>query len=135
MKIVLDAMGGDDAPVASVHGAVWAARDFDVSIELVGQHDAIEAELANHNITGLDLSVISASQIIEMNESPSVAVKSKKDSSMVVGLRCLRAGKCDAFVSAGNSGGVLAAALFGLGRIKGIKRRAMSTVENHRPVL
>ena len=128
MKIVLDAMGGDNAPVESVHGAVWAARDFDLNIELVGQHDAIEAELAKHNTSGLDLSIIPASQIIAMTESPSAAVKSKKDSSMVVGLRCLKAGKCDAFVSAGNSGGVLAAALFGLGRIKGIKRPAISTV-------
>ncbi|MBN1995318.1 MAG: phosphate acyltransferase PlsX [Anaerolineae bacterium] len=128
MKIVLDAMGGDDAPTETVHGAVWAARDFDLTIQLVGQPDILEAELAKHNTTGLDLPIIPASQVIEMHEPPSTAVKNKKDASMVVALRSLKAGESDAFVSAGNSGGVLAAALFGLGRIKGIKRPALSTI-------
>lgn len=128
MIITLDAMGGDNAPAAAVGGAVWAARDFGVTIQLVGRPEAIEPELAKHNTAGLNLPILPASEIIEMDESPSKAVKSKKDSSMVVGLRCLKAGECDAFVSAGNSGGVFAAALFGLGRIKGIKRPALSTV-------
>lgn len=128
MKIALDAMGGDHAPAATVHGAAWAARDFDLTIQLVGQPEAIEAELAKHDTKGLDLPIIPASEVIEMHESPSTAVKSKKDSSMVVALRSLKAGESDAFVSAGNSGGVLAAALFGLGRIKGIKRPALTTI-------
>ena len=128
MKIALDAMGGDDAPKTTIHGAVWAARDFNLTIQLVGQPEVIKAELAKHNTTNLDLPIIPASEVIEMNESPSAAVKKKKDSSMVVGLRCLKNGQSDAFVSAGNSGGVLAAALFGLGRIKGIKRPALSTI-------
>jgi glycerol-3-phosphate acyltransferase PlsX len=128
MKIALDAMGGDSAPEATVHGAVWAARDFNLTIQLVGQPEAIEAELTKHNTKGLDLPIIPASEVIEMHESPSTAVKRKKDSSMVVALRSLKAGESDAFVSAGNSGGALAASLFGLGRIKGIKRPALSTV-------
>ena len=128
MKIALDAMGGDDAPETTIHGAVWAARDFDLTIQLVGQPEVIEAELAKHNTANLDLPIIPASEVIEMHESPSAAVKKKKDSSMVVGLRSLKTGQSDAFVSAGNSGGVLAAALFGLGRIKGIKRPALSTI-------
>jgi glycerol-3-phosphate acyltransferase PlsX len=128
MKIALDAMGGDDAPKTTIHGAVWAARDFDLTIQLVGQPEVIKAELTKHDTTNLDLPIIPASEVIEMNESPSAAVKKKKDSSMVVGLRCLKNGQSDAFVSAGNSGGVLAAALFGLGRIKGIKRPALSTI-------
>jgi glycerol-3-phosphate acyltransferase PlsX len=128
MKIALDAMGGDDAPETTVHGAVWAARDFDLTIQLVGQPEAIEAELAKHNTANLDLPIIPASEVVEMHESPAAAVKKKKDSSMVVGLRSLKTGQSDAFVSAGNSGGVLAAALFGLGRIKGIKRPALSTI-------
>lgn len=128
MKIALDAMGGDDAPETTIHGAVWAARDFNLTIQLVGQPEVIKAELAKHDTTDLDLPIIPASEVIEMNESPSAAVKKKKDSSMVVGLRCLKNGQSDAFVSAGNSGGVLAAALFGLGRIKGIKRPALSTI-------
>jgi len=128
MKIVLDAMGGDHAPAAAVHGAVWAARDFDLTIQLVGQPQAIEVELAKHDTTGLDLPIIPASEVIEMHETPSAAVKNKKDASMVVALRLLKAGESKAFVTAGNSGGALVSALFGLGRIKGIKRPALSTI-------
>ena len=128
MKIALDAMGGDNAPAATVHGAVWAARDFGLTIQLVGKPEVIEAELAKHNTTGLDLPILPASEVIEMNDHPSAAVKNKKDSSMVVALRAVKTGESDAFVTAGNSGGALAAALFGLGRIKGIKRPALSTV-------
>jgi len=128
MKIALDAMGGDHAPAAAVAGAIWAARDFGLTIQLVGRPEAIEAELVKHNSAGLDLPIIPASEVIEMHEAPSAAVKNKKDSSMVVALRSLKAGESDAFVTAGNSGGALAAALFGLGRIKGIKRPALSTI-------
>ena len=128
MKIALDAMGGDHAPAAAVHGAVWAARDFGLTVQLVGQPEAIKAELAKHATTGLDLPIIPASEIIEMHEHPATAVKNKKDSSMVVAMQLLKAGGSDAFVTAGNSGGALAAALFGLGRIKGIKRPALSTI-------
>jgi glycerol-3-phosphate acyltransferase PlsX len=95
---------------------------------LVGQPEIIEAELNKHKTSGLDLAIIPASQIIEMHEKPSAAVKSKKDASMVIALRSLKEGKSDAFVTAGNTGGALAASLFGLGRIKGIKRPALSTV-------
>ena len=128
MKIALDAMGGDHAPAAAVHGAVWAARDFGLTVQLVGRPAAIEAELAKHATTGLNLPIIPASEIIEMHEHPATAVKNKKDSSMVVAMQLLKAGGSDAFVTAGNSGGALAAALFGLGRIKGIKRPALSTI-------
>ncbi len=127
MKIALDAMGGDKAPGAAVHGAVWAARDFGITVQLVGKPEVIAAELAKHNTVGLDLPIIPASQVIEMNEYPAAAVKRKKDSSMVVALRLVKAGESDGFVTAGNSGGALAAALFGLGRIKGIKRPALGT--------
>jgi glycerol-3-phosphate acyltransferase PlsX len=128
MKIALDAMGGDRAPAATVNGAVWAARDFGFSVQLVGKPDEIEAELANHNTAGLNLSIIPASEVIEMDDHPSAAVKAKKDASMVVAARLVKNGDSDAFVTAGNSGGALAAALFGMGRIKGIKRPALSTV-------
>jgi glycerol-3-phosphate acyltransferase PlsX len=128
MKIALDAMGGDHAPAAAVHGAVWAARDFGLTVQLVGRPEAIKAELAKHATTGLDLPIIPASEIIEMHEHPATAVKNKKNSSMVVAIQLLKAGGSDAFVTAGNSGGALAAALFGLGRIKGIKRPALSTI-------
>lgn len=128
MKIVLDAMGGDNAPEATVHGAVWAARDFGVTVQLVGRPEVLETELAKHNTQDLNLPIIPAQEVIEMDEQPAAAVKNKQDSSMVVGLRLVKDGKSDAFVTAGNSGGALAAALFGLGRIKGIKRPALGTI-------
>lgn len=128
MKIALDVMGGDHAPAAAVHAAVWAARDFKLTVQLVGQPRAIEAELDKHQTTGLDLPIIPASEVIEMHEHPATAVKNKKDASMVTAMGLLKTRDSDAFVSAGNSGGVLAAALFGLGRIKGIKRPALSVI-------
>ena len=128
MKIALDAMGGDLAPAAAIDGAIWAARDFGVTVQLVGKPELIEAELAKHKTSGLELPIVPASQTIEMNDQPAAAVKSKKDSSMVVALQSVRNGESDAFVTAGNTGGALAAALFGLGRIKGIKRPALGTI-------
>jgi len=128
MKIVLDAMGGDYAPQVTVHGAVWAARDFGVEVQLVGKPEVIQAELRKHDAAGLTLPIVPASQVVEMDEHPANAVRAKKDSSMVVGMEMLKRGETDAFVTMGNSGGALAAALLHLGRIRGIKRAAISTV-------
>jgi len=128
MKIVLDAMGGDYAPPVAVEGGVWAAREYGIEVMLVGREEDVQRELAKHDASGLSLPIVHASQVIEMEEHPAAAVKAKKDSSMVVGMDLLKRGQADAFVSAGNSGGVMAAALFRLGRIRGIKRPALSTV-------
>jgi len=131
MRIVLDAMGSDRAPVVDVEGAVRAARRFGDEIIIVGNQDAIKNELARHDTEGLPLSVVHASQVIEMSEHPSRAARTKPDASMVVGMKLVRDGEADAFVSAGNSGGVLATALTSagrIGRIKGIRRPAISTV-------
>jgi glycerol-3-phosphate acyltransferase PlsX len=128
MKIVVDAMGSDRHPQPDVEGAVWAARDYGVEILLVGQQDVVESELGKHDWAGLPISIVHASEVVEMEEHPAAAVKSKKDASMVVGMKMLKQGQVDAFVSAGNSGGVLASALFYLGRIKGVKRPALSSV-------
>jgi len=78
MIISLDAMGGDKAPEAPVHGAVWAARDFNIEIQLVGKPEAIEAELAKHNTDGLNLPIIPASEVIEMTDAPVEAARRKK---------------------------------------------------------
>ncbi len=128
MRIVLDAMGGDYAPAVTVEGAVRAARAYGVTVVLVGQEDVVRRELAKHPTQGLDLPVVHASQVIEMDEHPATAVRVKKDASMVVGVQLVRRGEADAFVSMGNTGGVLAAALFHLGRIPGVARPALSTV-------
>jgi glycerol-3-phosphate acyltransferase PlsX len=128
MKIVVDAMGGDDAPAVVVDGAVQAARDLDLEIILVGRQEAVQPELAQYDTAGLTISMHHASQVIEMDEHPAAAVKAKKDSSMVVAMEYVKRGDADAFFTAGNSGGALAAALFRLGRIRGIKRPAISTI-------
>lgn len=128
MKIVVDAMGGDRAPSVVVDGAVQAARDLGLEIILVGQRGAVQAELDKHDTTGLALTLHHASQVIEMHEHPAVAVRAKKDSSMIVGMELVKRREANAFFTAGNSGGALAAALFRLGRIRGIKRPALSTV-------
>jgi len=134
MKIVLDAMGGDHAPAVVIDGAVMAAREFPgTEIILVGREDVIKTELARHDSAGLLLSIVHASEVVEMEEHTE-AVKGKKDSSMRVGMRLVKDGQADAFVSAGNSGGVMAAALFDLGRIRGIKRPALATVYPAAPV-
>ena len=127
MRVVVDAMGGDHAPSVVVDGAVQAARDFGVQIILVGQEDAVRAELAKHSTAGLPVRVVHASEVIEMHEH-TLAVKEKKDNSMSVGLRLVKQGEADAFVTAGNTGGALAAALFTLGRIRGIDRPGLCSV-------
>jgi glycerol-3-phosphate acyltransferase PlsX len=130
MKIVLDAMGGDHAPGVVIDGAMMAAHQYnEVEIVLVGREEAIQAELARHEASGLKLSVVHASQVVDMEEHTE-AVKRKPDSSMVVGMRLVRDGQADAFVSAGNSGAAMAAALLrgiGVGRIRGIRRPALAT--------
>lgn len=128
MRIVLDAMGGDHAPEVVVEGGVMAAREYGIEVVLVGPQEVVEAEMAKHDTAGLSLPVVHASQVIEMTDEPSMAARTKKDSSMVVGMNLVKNGEADAFTTAGNSGGALAAALFHLGRIKGIKRPALSTV-------
>lgn len=131
MRIALDAMGSDHAPTPDVEGAVRAARRFGGEIALVGRREVVEPEVAKHDTAGLGVCVVHASQVVAMDEHPADAVRAKPDSSMVVGMRMLREGQADAFVSMGNSGGVLAAALAGegrVGRIRGVRRPALSTI-------
>jgi len=128
VKIVLDAMGGDHAPRAVIDGAVQAAREFGMEIILVGKEDVVRAELGKHPTAGLSLTVVHAGQVIEMEEHPALAVKAKPDSSMAVGIELVRQNEAEAFVTMGNTGGALATALFRLGRIRGIRRPALSTV-------
>ncbi|BAL98843.1 phosphate acyltransferase [Caldilinea aerophila DSM 14535 = NBRC 104270] len=118
-------MGGDHAPEAIVAGAVEAARIYGVTVSLVGQPNVIEAELKKHNTKGLNLPIVPASQVIAMDEKPAAAVRAKPDSSMVVGCKMVKRNEAQAFVSAGNTGGVLAAGILHVGRIKGILRPAL----------
>lgn len=127
MKIVLDAMGSNARPVPDVEGAVQAAREFGITVILVGDQEKIKTELAKHDTRGLDLLVVHSPTEIGMTEHVE-AVKSKKDASMNVGVRLVKQKEADAFVTAGNSGAAMAAALFRLGRIKGIERPALGSV-------
>ncbi len=124
--IALDAMGGDNAPAAIVQGAVWAARDLGVRVALVGPKDAIEAELAKHKPTPDGVTVVHAPEVIGMDEEAARAARDKKESSIVVGIRLVKSGEAAAFVSAGNTGAVMAASIFYLNRIRGIERPSLA---------
>ena len=125
MNIALDVMGGDYAPAEIVAGAVEGARRYGVTVSLVGKADLIQAELAKYKTSGLQLPIVPASQVIEMGDKPAKAVRSKSDSSMVVACELVRRGEAQAFVTAGNTGGALAAGILQIGRIKGILRPAL----------
>lgn len=128
MIIAVDAMGSDYAPKEIVLGAVQAAKEYHCEIILVGDQDKLLAELDQQgNWRQWGISVQHAGQVIEMHEHPSVAVRKKKDASIVVATRLVKEGRCAAVVSAGSTGAAVAAALFGLGRIKGIGRPAIAT--------
>lgn len=137
VRIVLDAVGGDFAPQEPVKGAVQAARAYGCTVFLAGPQAVVAAELARHNTTGLNLPIVDAPDVIEMDEHASQAVRRKPQSSHAVGLRMVRDGKADAFVSAGHSGASMAGALFVLGRLPGIERPALAGIfpTLHTPVL
>jgi glycerol-3-phosphate acyltransferase PlsX len=120
-------MGGDHAPEQIIEGAILAAREYNITITLVGKPDVIQQELAKHAVEGLELPIVAASQVIEMDDKPARAVRDKPDSSMVVASRLVKAGKAQAFVTAGNTGGALTAGILQIGRIKGIARPALLT--------
>ena len=122
-KVVLDAMGGDNAPEAPVQGAVDAvnARD-DIKVYLVGQEDVVKEELSKYTYPEDHIEVIHASEVIEMAEPPVEAIRKKKQSSIVVGMNMVKQREADAFVSAGSSGAVLVGGQVLVGRIKGIQR-------------
>lgn len=146
-KIAVDAMGGDHAPREIVEGAVWAAHEYGVAIELVGVQAVIEQELdriARLGITSkvrsglfrgkrikvdlskLDITITHASEVIEMGEAPGQAIRKKKKSSIVLAVEAVASGSSDAVVAAGSTGAAMAASLFGLGRIPGIERPAIA---------
>ncbi len=127
IKIALDAMGGDFAPAELVKGAVLATQQLpEVEITLVGDPAKVDQELKKYKQKG-KLPVVAASEVIGMNEHPVQAVKQKKDASINVAMALVKEGKADAIVSAGNTGALMAAALFKLGRIPGIERPAIAT--------
>jgi glycerol-3-phosphate acyltransferase PlsX len=124
--VALDAMGGDNAPTEIVAGAVQAAKDFGVKVALVGPQDVIEAELGKHGGKPDAITIVHAPEVIGMDESPAQASRQKKGSSIVVGLKMLKEGTADAFVSAGNTGAIMASSIMYLTRIRGIERPSIA---------
>lgn len=130
MKIIVDAMGGDNAPQAPVMGAVQANKEYGVEVVLVGRGEDILKVLQDSGMSELPagVEIAHASAIVEMEDNAATAFREKKDSSLTVGLNMLKSGEGDAFVSAGSTGALLAAATLLVKRIKGIRRAAMAPV-------
>jgi glycerol-3-phosphate acyltransferase PlsX len=137
VKIAIDAMGGDNAPLSNIEGAIASleskgispvARREKIEIVLVGQKNLIKNELTRRGDSGLPFEIQDASQVIGMDEHPAEACMSKPDSSIAVGISLLKEGKVEAFISAGNSGAVMATAVINLDRLKGVRRPAIASV-------
>ena len=133
MKIILDAMGGDNAPDANIKGAINAINKIKAEVILVGKEEIIRSKIKE--FTGKEIEEVSnrlkiknATETIEMEDTPTLAIKHKKDSSMVVGFKMLKEGEGDVFISAGNSGALLTGATLIVGRIKGIDRPALAGI-------
>lgn len=126
MRIIIDAMGGDNAPRAIVKGAVMAKRGLGADIVLVGREDEVRACLREEGCD--DIEVVNASEVVTMEDDPSTATRRKKDSSMTVALNLLRDGQGDAVVSAGSTGALLTGATLIVKRIRGIRRAALAPV-------
>ena len=128
MRIILDGMGGDNAPGEIVKGAVEASKLIEDEIVIVGDGDKIKSQLKKYKYSDEKISVKHASEVIENDDAPVRAVRRKKDSSMVVGLNMVKSEEGDLFISAGNTGALMAGALFNLGRIQGIDRPAIASI-------
>ncbi len=127
MRIALDAMGGDLAPKAVVEGGVLAARDFGIEVILVGDREIVARELAEHDTSGLKIRIEHAPEAVAMDDSPLESIINKPQSSMHVGFGLVKNQDADAFVSAGNSGAMMAAAMVILGNLAGIDRPAIAS--------
>lgn len=126
-RIAVDAMGGDYGPHIAVRAAVDAAREG-IAVSLVGDEAILQQELAKLNHTDLDITIVHASQVVEMDDKPADALRRKKDSSIQVACRLVKSGDADGVVSAGNSGATVACGMFILGRIKGVLRPALASI-------
>ena len=129
MRILIDAMSGDNAPLEIIKGAEWAAREFkDHTIMLVGDANVISDIAVKNEIDIHDIEIIHANSVITMEDSPLAVVRDKKDSSMSVGFKALSKGEVDAFVSAGNTGALITGATIIVRRINGINRAAIASI-------
>ncbi len=128
MRLILDAMGSDRHPDPEVQAAVEASRRLGVEVILVGREEALRPRLAALDTTGAQVTVVHAPEVLEMTDKPAETARRKAQNSMAVGMELLKAGEGQAFVTAGNTGGAMANALFRLGRLRGVKRPALTTL-------
>lgn len=126
MRIVLDAMGSDDHPHPEVHAALQAFQRWREPVILTGPRDELESLITNAGGELDQVEIVHAPEVLEMTDKPAEAARGKSQNSMAVGMDLLKAGAADAFVTAGNTGGAMATALFRLGRIRGVKRPALA---------
>lgn len=128
MRIAVDAMGGDHAPVEIVNGAVQAARKWkSVHLVLVGREDLVKAELKKHRFDGDNITVLHAAEVVEMDDSPTLALRRKKQSSMKLAADLVKSGDCQAFLTAGNTGAMVGFCTLNIGRLKGVIRAGIVT--------
>jgi glycerol-3-phosphate acyltransferase PlsX len=127
VKVAVDAMGGDHAPAEIVKGAVEAVNSQkDLKVFLVGQEDAVKAELSKYTYDSSRMEVVNATEVIEMAEPPVQAIRTKKDSSIVVAMKMVKRGEADAFVGAGSTGAVLVGGQIIVGKLKGVERAPLA---------
>ncbi|HEV7218940.1 MAG: phosphate acyltransferase PlsX [Terriglobales bacterium] len=127
--IALDAMGSDRAPKPEIEGAIQASRNYGVEVLLIGPQESLQIELARYSAAGnLPISIVHASEVITMDDKAVQAVRAKRDSSMRVGLRLVRDGKAQGFITAGNTGAAMATAKMVLGAIPGVDRPALAAI-------
>ncbi len=127
MKIAIDAMGGDHAPHEIVKGTIDALNDVKATLVLVGDEEAIKNELSKYTYDSSRIEIHATTEVVENCDKPVSAIRTKADSSMVVGLKQVRQKEFDGFISAGNTGALLAGGAMKVGRIKGIERPALGT--------
>lgn len=133
VKIIVDAMGGDNAPQSMVEGAVLGAAEYGTDLVLVGDRDAIQAvmdKLDKSKVESVNIEIVPAQSVVKMTDSPSAVQKEKQDSSMVIACRLLHDGKGDALISSGNTGALFTAATLYVRRHSGIRRSALGAVVN-----
>lgn len=129
MKIAIDGMGGDNAPQAVVEGVVQALKEYeDINLYITGPKDQIEKELSKYTYPKDRVTVVHTSEVISPNEHPVMAIRKKKDSSIVKALNLVKEGECEAIISGGSTGAFLAGCTFIVGRIKGVERPALAPI-------
>ena len=129
INVAVDAMGGDNAPVEIIKGAVQAVQQSErIKVFLVGKEEVIQKELANYSLPQEQVEIVNATEVIETAEPPVAAIRAKKDSSIVKGMKLVKDGTCDAFVSAGSTGAVLVGGQVLVGRNKGVERPPLAPV-------